>query len=188
MLGLASALLGGLAAAAAGAAEVDAVLAPWAAPAIDEAKAAPYKKLLEDHVRQFMARGPYAPLIVILGQSGVVRVFAQSGETFGALSRAYPYLPADLQRSVKELLTRELASRPPCDPEECFYEVWQGRRRESFAPVERLEPKALPPLEIAAAYGVWLFAERTGSYEAVSEEWAKKIGPALSGKLMAIGR
>jgi len=165
----------------AGAVDVDAVLAPCPAPAIDRAVAAPYRKLLEDHVRQFLAREPYAPLLLVLGRSGVVEVFSQSGDAIEALSMAYPYLPNDLRPRLKEYLRKEMDAHPPYNPEVCFYEPWRGRRRESFVAVDRLKVKAPPPQGIASLYGVWLLVENTGSDDIISRFW-DSMKPALATK------
>jgi len=168
-------------AAGGGSVDVEAVLAPCPAPAIHEGRAAPYKRLLEEHVRQFLDRQPYAPLLMVLGHSGIVEVFSQSSDAVTALSKTYPHLPLDLRPKVKEYLKNEIAAHPPFDPETCFYEPWQGRRRESFVAVERLKAKAPPPLGLASLYGLWLFAEKTGSHDFVASLW-DKIRPTLAAK------
>jgi hypothetical protein len=125
-------------------------------------------------VREVLSR-PWAPLYVEPGLAGREFFFADSGDVFGALARAYPHLPADLRERVRAFLAEEWRAHPPCGKESA-YPLQGGERRERFAvPADVLTRLGhdRPPHPFGDTYAAWLYAERCEAWDRVTGDWPR---------------
>jgi outer membrane protein assembly factor BamB len=142
------------------------------APAAAEAEPKQLRQQLGGEVAEVLSRR-WAPLYVEPGLAGREFFFADCGEALAALARAYPQLPAELQRRVKDFLAAEWQAHPPYGTGG-RYPVQEGERREWF----RVPEAALtgpgndrPPHPFGNCYAVWLYAERCGEWDRVLAAW-----------------
>ncbi len=102
-----------------------------------------------------------------------------------ALARAYPYLPADLQKNVAAYVEKTWDSANPV-VSLSRYPALQGRRREYHTvPDDRGRVYDLTRSPgLGRAYAAWLWADRTGQWEMVRKIWprlrnAQRYGHAM---------
>ena len=129
------------------------------------------KAELAREVNELMTGWPWAPWYLQMGIGSRDFFFAHPSYAVQALAWAYPHLPDDLARQVKELAARQLEAclRPDSLPLE------KGRRRELFAvPMHNMSwsyhPR-WPP--ISHVYALWLYGERTGDWPALERLWPR---------------
>jgi hypothetical protein len=115
----------------------------------------------------------WAPLYVEPGLAGREFFFADSGDVFVALTRAYPHLPADGKERVKAFLAREWGTHPPF-AQDRRYPLTEGERREHFGVpkdvLSRPDNERLPH-PFGNIYAIWRYAEVCDGWERVEAAW-----------------
>ncbi|MDW8028504.1 MAG: PQQ-binding-like beta-propeller repeat protein [Armatimonadota bacterium] len=130
------------------------------------------RKQLALVVAEFLSRR-WMPFCVEPGLAGREFAFDDSGEVFEALSWAYPHLPTDLQKKVKDFLAREWQIHPPF-AKAAWYQLDEGEPREwSVFPKDlRKRTGADPqPHPFGNLYAVWIYASRCNEWEKVKAAW-----------------
>lgn len=114
----------------------------------------------------------WAPFVMEPGLAGTELAFDNSGDTFEALSWAYPYLTEDPQDMVKDLLDIEWTSHPPFS--QPLYDLNEGERREYYKvlskPLTRTDAEK-PPHPFGNIYAVKLYADRCNEWQRVLSSW-----------------
>lgn len=130
------------------------------------------RSLLASAVEEFLS-ARWMPFYLEPGLAGGEFFFEHSGEVFEALSWAYPHLPNDLKKWVRDYLAREWDEHPPYSPLS-FYDLREGKAREwSDIPIKLREGKEEEYHPFGNIYAVWLYAERCGGWERVKRDWEK---------------
>jgi hypothetical protein len=114
----------------------------------------------------------WAPFVMEPGLAGTDFAFDNSGDTFEALSWAYPYLTEDPQDMVKDLLEIEWTSHPPFS--QPLYDLNEGERREYHnvlsKPLTGTNTEK-PPRPFGNIYAVKLYADRCNEWSRVLSSW-----------------
>ncbi|MFN4180546.1 MAG: PQQ-binding-like beta-propeller repeat protein, partial [Armatimonadota bacterium] len=130
------------------------------------------RKRLASVVDEILSR-QWMPLCIEPGLAGREFAFDDSGELFETLAWAYPHLPENLKRRVKDFLAREWQLRPPFT-KTAWYPLDKGEPREwTLLPNDlRKRWHADPqPHPFGNFYSVWLYASRCGEWEQVKTSW-----------------
>lgn len=146
------------------------------ASGLQPAKRPPQKQLTKKHLTAAVSQLPsesWAPLYVEPGLAGREFFFADSRETFAALSHAYPHLPNSDQRKLRIHLTALFQTRPPFGTN-ALASLKDGERREHF----QVPPQALtrlgndkPAHRFGGVYAAWLYAERCEAWGGLLKSW-----------------
>jgi hypothetical protein len=130
------------------------------------------KKHLATAVTEALSKN-WAPLYVEPGLAGREFFFADSRETFTALSYAYPHLSRSDRSKLKKHLTALFQSRPPFGTN-AVASLKDGERREHF----QVPPQALSRLgndkaahRFGGVYAAELYAERCNAWPEVLKSW-----------------
>jgi hypothetical protein len=128
--------------------------------------------MLKVYVEELLSKR-WAPLYVQQGIAGREFFFDDTVDLFEVLSWAFPHLPPELQKRVKEHLAAEWTAHAPHSPA-ALLPLNEGERREYFpVPKEVLvragHQKAAHPF--GATYALALYAERCGEEERVRAAW-----------------
>jgi hypothetical protein len=133
------------------------------------------RRILAEEVREVLAAGHLLPYYTRRGELHSRWYFTNPGDTIAALSRAYPYLPEDLQPALREYLKAELTAYPPFErtlnaPHD------KGRSRNGFVvPTDRVEwndgklYRSLP--RVHNVYSLWLYADATQDADYIKQNW-----------------
>lgn len=130
------------------------------------------RKRLASVVDEILSR-QWMPLYIEPGLAGREFAFDDSGEMFETLAWAYPHLPEDLKRRVKDFLAREWQLHPPFT-KTTWYTLDKGEPREwTLLPNDlrrrwHIDPQPHP---FGNFYGIWLYASRCGERERVRAAW-----------------
>jgi hypothetical protein len=127
------------------------------------------KKQLATAVTELLSKS-WAPLYVEPGLAGREFFFADSRETFTALSYAYPHLSRSQQRAVKS----HIASRPLPFATNALLSLNEGERREHFqVPHQALTRLGndKPAHRFAGVYSAWLYAQRSKDSKSLNKWW-----------------
>lgn len=142
------------------------------APPIAPPSSTRLKEYLAGAVEEVIST-PWQALYVEPGLAGREFFFEQSGEVFEALAWAYPHLPRELQRRVKDYLARQWEEHPPYSFS-CLYDLKEGKPREWSAIPSSLRSargEEVDPFD--NIYAILLYAERCGEWERVKRSWAQ---------------
>jgi hypothetical protein len=118
--------------------------------------------------------GHLRPYYCSRGENNARWYFTNPGDTVLALSRAYAYLPADLQPRVWKYLEREMASYPPLS-DAITTPNGEGVPRIDFEVADHLRAfdsrfyRQLPRAH--NLYAVWLYVDATGDRAYVDQHW-----------------
>lgn len=115
----------------------------------------------------------WAPYVLEPGIAGREIAFDNSGDVFEILSAAYPYLPEDLQKRLKDFLAEQWQQHPPFTAK-ARYAPEQGARREYFPfPRQFLAGNSTtpPPHPFGNLHAVVRYADRCGEWERIGASW-----------------
>ncbi len=127
------------------------------------------RKQLESVVNEVLSTR-WMPFHLEPGLGGREVAFNDSGELFEALAWAYPHLSIDLQRQVKDFLSREWQTHPPFT-KSAWYHPNVGKPREWFPIPNELRHIGDLHHPFGKLYAVWLWALRCGEWERVRTSW-----------------
>jgi hypothetical protein len=115
----------------------------------------------------------WAPMYVEPGLADREFFFDDSAEVVEALAWAYRHLSDALRPKARSAVAEEWRRHPPCT-KDAWFPVREGWRRERFeVPQEvlsRLGPD-LPHHPFGNVHAVWLWAERAGEWDRVTNAW-----------------
>ena len=130
------------------------------------------QKRLASVVTEILSRR-WMPLCIEPGLAGREFAFDDSGELFEALAWAYPHLPENLQKQVKDFLAGEWKFHPPFT-KAAWYPLDEGEPREWAILPEDLRKRwhvDPQPHPFGNLYSVWLYASRCDEWERVKASW-----------------
>lgn len=139
------------------------------------------KQRLAAEVEQIINRGHLEPGFFSIGLGGNFLLWGYPGELPYTLSLAYPYLSAQLQQSVKTYLAQEIRSYSPVTMANLYNNgtgwggsTLGGNRREYYPVDSELALNVWPPPQVPldGLYMIWAYAEATGDWQYVSDNWS----------------
>jgi hypothetical protein len=140
----------------------------------DSRATARLRRTLADHIREMMAAGHLGPYYCKRGENDPRWYFTNPGDTVMSLSRAYPYVPREVQADVRDCLQREMASRPPLSDAVATPDDSGASRMDFDVPLHlrsfntefyRRLPRA------HNLYAVWQYADATGDSSYIRKNW-----------------
>ena len=127
-------------------------------------------------IKRILKAGHLKPFYAQRGEGGGEYYFTNPGDIVWVLARSYPYLPSEIQREVKIYLQKEMKEYPPCS----------GKMNEPANPGSFRQlhewPDEAPNWKhkikrygnrprLHNIYAVWLYAENTGDWAYVKDNW-----------------
>jgi len=136
------------------------------------------KQKLSSCVRELIAKD-WQPWVFPSGKHPreAYRFFTEPTETLYTLARAYNYLDSDLQRQVKDYISRDSSAGGPLAGPigRRSYDPGEGAVRTLYdVPVEKLFRIAddITRTDVARLYPLWLWAHTSGDWSHIERDWS----------------